>query len=435
MLDTGGQNRYIRISGEDSQELYASGGFCADNQILSGAAGNALTYKIEAIGGRYYIQTAVKVTVIDRALYLETLRDITGVFQQRESGFTVYRRVCAVVLLCEGVIIFLLSHWLTRPVRLLSRAARNMAGGNYGYRAKKVSNDELGGLTEDFNEMASSLENDVEWLEEAARSQEEFVGAFAHELKTPLTAIIGYADMLRSQKLGEETQMLSADYIYQEGRRLEKLAFNLLDIIVLKRQDKPSSRFRAEAVFEYLRDTFSKLSVNLTLDYDESEICGDMPLIKTLLTNLIDNSVKASEPSGLIEVTGVIDGRDYVFTVRDHGSGIPAESLDRITEAFYMVDKSRSRSRHGAGLGLTLCAEIARLHGTELEIESEVGVGTSISFALEIGARGDEERDNGARDDKTRDGVVNDDEKRESAARGDEAVARDAGPEGGDGHE
>jgi len=383
-LDTGGQSRYLRISGENSAALYESGGFCADGRILERVADGGLAHRITSANGRFYIQTAVKISVLDRGLYLETLRDITGVFEERGAGFAVYRKVCAVVLLCEGGIIFLLSRWLTRPVRLLSRAARNMAGGNYAYRAKKVGNDELGALTEDFNEMASCLEYDVERLEEAARSQEEFVGAFAHELKTPLTAIIGYADMLRSRRMDEETRMLSADYIYREGRRLEKLAFRLLDIIVLGRAEKPSASFRAGAVFEYLRDTFSKLDADLELIYDEREVVGDAALIKTLLSNLIDNSVKASEPPAKIEAAGEDRGGVYVFTVADHGRGIPPESLGRITEAFYTVDKSRSRSRHGAGLGLTLCQTIARLHGSELDIRSAPGAGTSVSFSLEV---------------------------------------------------
>jgi signal transduction histidine kinase len=263
-------------------------------------------------------------------------------------------------------------------------AAKRMAGGNYAARAKKISSDELGYLTQDFNEMATSLETNVYQLQEAARAQEEFVGVFAHELKTPLTAIIGYADMMRSQKLEEEKLILSADYIYQEGRRLEKLSFNLLDLIVLKRIEKPSGTFSAESIFEYIRDTFSKLDINLRIQYDECQIYGDMPLIKTLLANLVDNAVKACEPSELIEVTGTATDGKYFITIRDCGCGIPPEHLSRLTEAFYMVDKSRSHSRHGAGLGLTLCAQIAQLHGTELTIESVVDIGTTVGFTLEV---------------------------------------------------
>lgn len=392
-LDTGGEHRYVRISGEDTTPLYVSKGFPAESAILMDDEGNGLVedkgtkelvYQILPIDGHYYIQTATELSIIDRSLYLETLADITSVFTEREAGFSVYRRVCIVVLICEGIIILLLSHWLTRPVRLLSLATKRMARGNYTARAKKISNDELGCLTQDFNEMATSLEKNVYQLQEAARAQEVFVGAFAHELKTPLTAIIGYADMMRSQKLEEEKLMLSADYIYQEGRRLEKLSFNLLDLFVLKRTEKPSGTFRTSSIFEYIRDTFSKLEINLSIKYEERQVYGEMPLIKTLLANLVDNAVKASEPSGLIEVTGIATDGKYTFTIRDCGCGIPPEHLNKLTEAFYMVDKSRSRSRHGAGLGLTLCAEIARLHGTELTIESVVDIGTIVSFSLEV---------------------------------------------------
>lgn len=392
-LDTGGENRYVRICGEDTTSLYASDGFPADSMVLMGDADNGfvednstkeLAYQIIPIDGHYYIQTATKLSIIDRSLYLETLADITSVFTEREAGFSIYRRVCIVILICEGVIILLFSYWLTRPVRLLSMAAKRMAGGNYAARAKKISSDELGYLTQDFNEMATSLEKNVYQLQEAARAQEEFVGVFAHELKTPMTAIIGYADMMRSQKLEEEKLILSADYIYQEGRRLEKLSFNLLDLIVLKRTEKPSGTFSAKSIFQYIGDTFSKLDINLRIQYDERQIYGEMSLIKTLLANLVDNAVKASEPSGLVEVTGTATDCKYTFTIQDCGCGIPPEHLSKLTEAFYMVDKSRSHSRHGAGLGLTLCAEIVRLHGTELTIESVVDIGTTVSFTLEV---------------------------------------------------
>ena len=392
-LDTGGENRYVRICGEDSVPLYASEGFPAgsvsmkgdmDQEFEEGASAKELAYRIIPIDRRYYIQTAATLGIIDRSLSLETLTDITNVFTERETGFSIYRRVCIVILICEGIIIFMSSYWLTRPVRFLSVAAKKMAKGNYGARAKKISSDELGSLTQDFNEMAMSLEENVYQLQEAARAQEEFVGVFAHELKTPLTAIIGYADMMRSQKLEEEKLLLSADYIYQEGRRLEKLSFNLLDLIVLKRTEKPTGRFHTKAIFEYIRDTFSKFDINLCIQYEEREVYGEMSLIKTMVANLVDNAVKVSEPSGLVEVTGAAEDGRYTFTIHDCGCGIPPEHLSRLTEAFYMVDKSRSRSRHGAGLGLTLCAEIARLHCTELTIGSVVGMGTTVSFTLEV---------------------------------------------------
>ena len=103
-------------------------------------------------------------------------------------------------------------------------------------------------------------------------------------------------------------------------------------------------------------------------------------LMKTLLYNLIDNACKASEADGDIFLTGESDGDTYRFSVQDHGRGIPRDELNKITEPFYMVDKSRSRKQNGAGLGLALCQLIAQLHGGELHFESELGKGTCVSF-------------------------------------------------------
>ena len=107
-------------------------------------------------------------------------------------------------------------------------------------------------------------------------------------------------------------------------------------------------------------------------------------LIKSVLMNLLDNAFKASEADGLIEVYGHLMKDGYCFEVKDHGVGIPKEELHKITKAFYMVDKSRSRSRNGAGLGLALCAEILELHKSRLNIRSELGKGTTMSFTLPL---------------------------------------------------
>lgn len=118
-------------------------------------------------------------------------------------------------------------------------------------------------------------------------------------------------------------------------------------------------------------------------------VLADVSLIQTVLINLLDNACKASETGSRIEVQGRLEEDGYRFCVRDHGIGIPKEELSRITEAFYMVDKSRSRSRNGAGLGLALCKEILDLHDSRLEIESTPGVGTVIGFVLQTAGEED----------------------------------------------
>ena len=284
-----------------------------------------------------------------------------------------------------------ISSWLTRPIRLLTRATRRMAEGEYDYRARKISDDELGQLTMDFNRMANALEDNIARLEEEIESRENFVAAFAHELKTPLTAIIGYADLLRSHRLDEEKSFLSANYIYTEGKRLEAMSFRLLEIMVTRHGELDLQEVSADMLFQYLRDMYAtNRTMGFRLKYDSAVVQAEPNLIKSVLLNLVDNACKASEPGSVIEIRGFLKKGRYRFVIRDHGMGIPKEEQDKITQAFYMVDKSRSRSRNGAGLGLALCAEILALHKSRLEIASEPGKGTRMSFVLQ--GRPEEER-------------------------------------------
>ena len=181
----------------------------------------------------------------------------------------------------------MITFTLTKPLHRLQGTTRRFAKGEYDVRAEISSRDEIGDLSKTFNYMAKTIESKMEELKDAVRRQEEFTANFAHELKTPMTSIIGYADTL-----------------YQKT-----LSFKLMELV----------------------------------------------------------------------------------TLRDYGRGIPKEDLQKITEAFYMVDKSRSRKEHGAGLGLALAVKIAKLHHTELVYESVAGQGTCVSFMLAKEADDEEE--------------------------------------------
>lgn len=384
-LESSGQNasRMLRISNEEKQALYASDGFEMDDALLSQTDASTKAYRTIYLNGHYYVQTASTVNALDRVLYLETLRDVSVVFDERAMGFRVYRQVTVVMLLLGMAAMHLISFLLTKPIRHLTRATKKMAAGDYAYRARKVSNDELGQLTLDFNHMAEALEENINKLEDEIQAKEDFVGAFAHELKTPLTAIIGYADMLRSRKLDEEKSFLSANYIYTEGKRLETMSIRLLDIMVTRHGQAQFQEVQAESLFQYLQAMFrTNEDMNFVYTFEEGIVWAESNLIITVLINLMDNAVKASEPGSTIEVKGMAREKGYLFQVKDYGMGIAEEEIQKITKAFYMVDKSRARERNGAGLGLALCAEILSLHHSSLSIESKLGEGTCIGFLL-----------------------------------------------------
>lgn len=384
----GGRERKLRITDENAGTLYVSMEFPEDKELLQSIDGETSAYQIIRVDGEYYVHTCAAFTAVNRSLALETLRNITDIYEDRAQSLSFYRRVMIVMLICCSLVMTVIAQLLTRPIRLLGRATRQMRDGDYSYRAKRISNDEMGELTTDFNAMADTLETTIRQLEDEVTARETFIGAFSHELKTPLTSIIGYADLLRSRRLDDEKHFRAANYIYTEGKRLESMALRLLDITVARRGETHMEHVSAERFAEYLaacRDVGHLAERSLSVSCEAAQLWCEENLIKTVLINLIDNACKATEQGDRIEVTGVCGESGYRFSVRDHGRGIPPGELHRITEAFYMVDKSRARGDGSAGLGLALCTEILTLHGSRLEIESTVGEGSLFSFELPWG--------------------------------------------------
>lgn len=378
-----GTRRLLRLSDENRQVLYASEGFVEDTVLLADMKEQTRAYQIIHPDRRYYIQTGIQVNALDRMLYLETMRDVTEVYAERARGFAVYRGLTLLILVCSSIVMYLFSQWLTRPIRLLTQAAKRMTAGDYSCRAEQISADEMGQLTMDFNHMAQVVEENIHKLEEEIRAREDFIAAFSHELKTPLTAVIGYADLLRSRKLDDEKHFLSANYIYTEGKRLETMSLRLLDIIVTRRYQHAPQTVDTAVLFDYLRDFYRERGdIPVQIRYEPCRIRAEADLLKTVLLNLTDNACKASESGSEVAVQGEKREDGYYFSVRDYGVGIPPGECRKITEAFYMVDKSRSRSHNGAGLGLALCVEILKLHDSTLEIESTPGEGSCFGFLI-----------------------------------------------------
>lgn len=347
--------------------------------------GNA--YKIDKKSQQYVISVISCKTIMGNVFYFETVEDITAIYRDRTKLYDTYRILMVAALVMFGIVISFVMYVMMRPLKELSVVTRKMAKGEYGVRGTWLGDDEIGYLTEDFNIMADSLEEKISELTEAARKQEDFTSSFAHELKTPLTSIIGYADMLRSLDLSKEEEMEAAHYIYTQGKRLESLSFKLLDLIVM---DKIELEMKPVEIGCLVNDVEKLENVKLKekeiyfhAEVESGYVAGDYELLVSLLNNLVDNARKAVKKCGRIIVIGIRKDGMYYLTVTDNGKGIEKEEVPKLTEAFYMVDKSRSRKEGGAGLGLTLCSRILELHNGTIQIESEVGKGTAITVGLQ----------------------------------------------------
>ena len=322
----------------------------------------------------------------DSSLELMGRFDLSDVYELRQTQQKQYLIVYVAVVLFGVLASAMLSFMLTRPLRRLTSTVRKISGGDLSRRSKINTHDEFGQLSRDFDVMADKLQENISRLESEMQRQESFMGAFAHELKTPMTSIIGFADLLRQDSLDESTRMMAAEYIFSEGRRLERLSFKLLDLLLLQKDGiKPKNIWLASFVSEVeraLSPVLDKKNIRLLCRAEQTKVAFEPDLTKSLLYNLVDNAAKAMEGGGTITVQAVSIPGGCQFTVADQGRGMEKAELSKITEAFYRVDKARSRSQGGAGLGLALCRQIVELHNGHIGFESEPGRGTIVTVTL-----------------------------------------------------
>ncbi len=313
-------------------------------------------------------------------------RELTSIYDERDELLSRYRIALVCLLIAGGACIFVLAHYMTKPIRNLDKLAGKIADGAYDLRSHNTNLDEIGELARNFNRMADRLVEQMQKKELEAKQKEDFTAAFAHELKTPLTSIIGYADMLNSLKLTDEECHEAYFYIYSQGKRLESLSHKLLELVSM---DKNPLTFKSiptknleQNIRTTLRPVWRQRGVKGKVDLEKAVLRGDDELLLSLLYNLLDNAVKAldKEDKSFILMKGSCQGDSYEIKIVDNGRGIPAEEISRITEAFYMVDKSRSRKEGGAGIGMALCQKIIQLHNGKMEIDSRLGEGTVIKI-------------------------------------------------------
>lgn len=336
--------------------------------------------------GVHFLDTMVCLVLGKHTYYIEKNRNVQQVYENRDSFLAKYRVAVGVLILIASVLAALVAWGFTAPIRKLSQATKAFADGDYTSRVKPVGKDEITVLMQDFNTMAGQLESNIWELNDAVRRQEEFTGAFAHELKTPLTSIIGYSEILMSTELSEEARMMSAGYIYQDGKRLERLAYKMMELTRVDKQEIVFDVLEMTDLMKRLQATTRSMleekGVMLTIRVEEGSVYGDKDLLLSLFLNLVDNARKACVQGGNIKIFGRRHPKGYQLEIKDNGRGIPEEELPRITEAFYMVDKSRARKEGGAGLGMALCAKILKLHGGRWHMKSEPGKGTIIGIWL-----------------------------------------------------
>lgn len=374
----------IAVYGTDGQYLFSNIALQWKELDVQEDEDNRVSYQICEKEGESYIFVYDVVSQGENSMYLVTQTDISSVIDAQKSMIVYFQRIYIILLCISFPVVWLLTKAITASIKKVGRAARRIAGGEYSERIITKGKDEIGELASDFNLMAEQVEEKISELSDVARQKEDFTANFAHELKTPLTSVIGYADMLYQRDLPREEVKNAAEYILNEGMRLESLSLKLMDLFVMDKQDFILENISVQEMFENLKKGIEpvcgKNGTALHLELEEGCIKAEFDLFKTMILNLADNAVKAESKD--LWVKGKREKGTYQLLIIDNGKGIPPEELGRITEAFYMVDKSRSRKQHGAGLGMALVSKIVEIHGAKMKIESDGQTGTTVCIVF-----------------------------------------------------
>lgn len=374
----------VSLLNEDRELFFTNITYPIDLTLPDDLSEEIVNYRFQKVDNKGYITTYGKITHNDTTLYLIAVFDISSIIEQQQVLVLYFTSAYIIVLISTMILLFILSVFLTSPIKRMTKAANRIASGRYNERLPVTRRDEIGELAESFNLMATAVEEIMGKLSDAVKQKDDFVANFAHELKTPLTSIIGYADMLYQKKLSPEEVKKSAWYVLSESMRLESLSLKLMDLIILDHQDFILEEMPTQELMEHiiasLEPVFIDKKIVFQMDIDQAYLKVDYDLFATLLLNLVDNAMKAG--SSHIKMTGRNRNENFYLQILDNGRGIPSAEMERIKEAFYVVDKSRSRRQHGAGLGLALVDKIVKVHKGNITFKSKETKGTLVEISL-----------------------------------------------------
>ena len=323
---------------------------------------------------------------LERSTFYYAMRlkdgDILRVAKETGSIYSMFFDAIPSLMLI-AVILFafcaLLAHFLTKSfIAPIEKVAKNLDG--------QVDVGDYKELTPFLVTIQEQHKNIIK----SAKMRQDFTANVTHELKTPLTSISGYAELIESGMTGEKETRRFAKEIHRNAKRLIRL---INDILQLSELDTRETTLETEQLnlygmaatcVEMLKINAEPNQVKLNVKGKSAWIEGNRSMIEELLYNLCSNAIRYNKPNGTVEVSVNKTEEGVLLQVADTGIGIPAKHQERIFERFYRVDKSRSKERGGTGLGLAIVKHIVAEHGAKMTLESEEGVGTTISVLFSV---------------------------------------------------
>lgn len=341
------------------------------------------------------LYTYSKIQITDNTYTVYTGRDISAIYHYREEQIKLFIRASLPLTLACVLVLAIIIYFITRKVKHLQDEAQKVAAGDYSAQIEIRGDDEFSELGRQFNHMIDSVNANMRQIQQVSENRKLFIGDLTHEIKSPLTSIIGYSELLKNVKLTDEKKLHDyAGKIHEDGKYIEQLSNSLTQMVLMNGQNLDRGMTDLSELLKQTMAMAWDMLKGYHIPFETAIVPGvkkfaNASLFQSLVINLLKNACKASSPGTVIKVTLSPDG----LSVADQGKGIPLEELERIREPFYQVEnKARTRQgKSGLGLGLPLCIKIAELHGWQLIIQSKVAIGTVVTIFFNKEYNHDEE--------------------------------------------
>lgn len=289
------------------------------------------------------------------------------------SAFPVIIILISLIIITCVVISHLLTNKLLEPIKAIAD--------NLDHVTERTEYKELSPFIDRIREQHEDILS-------AAKIRQDFTANVSHELKTPITAISGYAELIENRMVDEKSEIKFASEIRRNAERLVNLVDDIINLSELEHSSVTDSftQINVGEVIEervnFLGSSAKSKNIEMKVHTEPVYINSDKNLIIELIDNLVGNAVRYNVPNGKVSVSVKNKGNLCEIEVEDTGIGIPKEDTERVFERFYRVDKSRSRETGGTGLGLAIVKHIVELHGGEIKLQSELGKGTKINVLI-----------------------------------------------------
>ncbi len=292
-----------------------------------------------------------------------------------------------------GFLNYVVSRSIIKPITMLKHGIERMKAGDLNFQLHTCSNDEVGQLTQSFEEMRKKLKESIEIQVQYEENRKELLSNISHDLKTPITSIIGYVEGIRDGVANTPEKVDKyLTTVYTKAKDLNAIIDELFLFSKLDLQREPFT-FESVDLLQYLKDYIEELHLDLGDQGIEvlfsssrthpSYVKADRDKLKRVLSNLVNNSVKYMDKESKQIIISLLDEESTVTVqVTDNGSGISSTALPFIFERFYRVEQSRNKRTGGSGLGLAIAKQIIQGHGGSISAVSEIGEGTTVFFSL-----------------------------------------------------